>query len=438
MLTSVVVCFAMASPKLPESVFWPVHPHTYPQLMAKANANASHLQIMNEIENQNRNGVCGSCWAYTVSTLIEARLAQQYGIQREVSPEHLLDCTYQVLLPTNKVFLSAFNLGCDGGYEAQTIELLESNDFVVCEEKSYTHPWQLDATACRDRTEACHGIADVTAADARYNLERDPATGLRITTNVNNSTLQEMVAQGPTGVFIYTDRNFQGITSNAIYKTNVADKCFTQLDACTKHAAHCGCHAVVVVGYGKENEDPYWIIANSWGTGWGNNGYARIVRNQNLLGMESVRAVRITNVNLTSVLPVRNAGTTVNVNVYTERERTTDSGAAAAGIVVVIVLCAALSSLYCLAWPMDYYPVPQSEPRYIPEAMPVHDNTQPRIVVIRAQGQENPKPQEKPQVQLSPMPLAVPFPGPAGPQRPTDPTPTTPTVPKTGVRALKL
>uniref|UniRef100_A0A1I7WE26 Pept_C1 domain-containing protein n=1 Tax=Heterorhabditis bacteriophora TaxID=37862 RepID=A0A1I7WE26_HETBA len=33
-----------------------------------------------------------------------------------------------------------------------------------------------------------------------------------------------------------------------------------------------GGHAVKIVGWGVENKVPYWIVANSWSSDWGENG----------------------------------------------------------------------------------------------------------------------------------------------------------------------
>ena len=46
-------------------------------------------------------------------------------------------------------------------------------------------------------------------------------------------------------------------------------------------------HEVSIVGYGEENDVKYWMVRNSWGTNWGEDGFFRIVRGVNNLGIES-------------------------------------------------------------------------------------------------------------------------------------------------------
>ena len=37
-----------------------------------------------------------------------------------------------------------------------------------------------------------------------------------------------------------------------------------------------GVHAVKIIGWGKQGNLDYWVVANSWGTSWGEDGFFRI------------------------------------------------------------------------------------------------------------------------------------------------------------------
>ena len=51
-------------------------------------------------------------------------------------------------------------------------------------------------------------------------------------------------------------------------------------------------HAVLVVGYGTERGQDYWLIKNSWGSNWGLNGYIKLARGSNQCGLAAVSKIK--------------------------------------------------------------------------------------------------------------------------------------------------
>ncbi len=39
-----------------------------------------------------------------------------------------------------------------------------------------------------------------------------------------------------------------------------------------------GAHAVKIIGWGIENNEKYWLISNSFGSEWGDQGYFKMLR----------------------------------------------------------------------------------------------------------------------------------------------------------------
>ena len=47
-----------------------------------------------------------------------------------------------------------------------------------------------------------------------------------------------------------------------------------------------GGHAIKILGWGTENNTPYWLVANSWNEGWGDHGFFKILRGSDECGIE--------------------------------------------------------------------------------------------------------------------------------------------------------
>ena len=84
-------------------------------------------------------------------------------------------------------------------------------------------------------------------------------------TQNSSSALMASIEAAPTSVAIEADKiAFQGYSSGILNSS----ECGTSLD-----------HGVLAVGYGTEDGQAYYLVKNSWGASWGDNGYVKIANN---------------------------------------------------------------------------------------------------------------------------------------------------------------
>lgn len=87
-------------------------------------------------------------------------------------------------------------------------------------------------------------------------------TGALVVTPNSETALKAQLRKQPVSVAIQADQRFFQLYSSGIFSDT---RCGTQLD-----------HAVTLVGYGKDGDQGYYIMRNSWGTRWGESGYMRM------------------------------------------------------------------------------------------------------------------------------------------------------------------
>lgn len=210
-------------------------------------------------------GWCGASWAISTADVASDRLAiMSEGVENaDLSAQHLLSCN------------NRGQRGCKGGYLDRA--WIYMRKFGLVDKECY--PWTGTNGQCklRKRTNLSAAGCRQPSNPLRTELYKvSPAYRLGNETDV----MQEIMTSGPVQATMRVYQDFFYYDSGVYRHTETAE------------LYDSGYHSVRIIGWGEERtyngpSVKYWLVANSWGRQWGEDGLFRILRGSNECEIES-------------------------------------------------------------------------------------------------------------------------------------------------------
>jgi cathepsin F len=195
-------------------------------------------------------GQCGSCWAFATVANIEGTNFLKTKQLTSLSEQELVDC-------------DKTDHGCGGGLPTNAFAYLKANKLGEEGETDYAY------TGENGKCKAAQPSEKVFVTD--YGV---------VNGTDEDQLAAAVVKYGPLAI---------GINAGPMqwYHGGIADP-FSFL--CNPKSLD---HGVAIVGFGVEDSKKYWIIKNSWGTVWGEQGYYRVIRGKGKCGLNTNVATSI-------------------------------------------------------------------------------------------------------------------------------------------------
>ena len=222
--------------------------------------NIDGVNYVTNIRNQHIPQYCGSCWAHAATSAISDRIKiarKAAWPDINISPQVIISCETK-------------DLGCHGGEAYNAFEWMADNE-VTDETCSIYRARGLDNGQVCSAMNVCRNCSP---GEACVVPDQYLVYGVEEFGHVSGEEemMQEIYQRGPIACGIAVPEELEDYTGG-IYCDKTGDKNIV--------------HDISVVGYGEEDGTPYWLVRNSWGTHWGEEGFFRVCRGSNNIAIES-------------------------------------------------------------------------------------------------------------------------------------------------------
>ena len=183
----------------------------------------------------------GSCYAFSAIGALEGQIFIKTGKLVSLSAQEIVDCT-----------ASYSNDGCDGGIIFTVYQYVYDSNGLASDE---SYPYNATQSSCQ-LNDAMEKIAI-------------PSGSSIFLPNIKEEQLKNFIAKyGPVSTGIEANYDFQHYASGVFYAP--------EWNRIRMN------HAVLIVGYGTDEitHQDYWIVKNSFGSEWGDEGYIKMSRNR--------------------------------------------------------------------------------------------------------------------------------------------------------------
>jgi len=206
-------------------------------------------------------GQCGSCAAFSAAGLFETTMlkagASVSSTDFDLSEQYLLDCAYG----------SNDANGCNGaGLDSYPDYMANTAGGTVPHENSYGYAGTSPTLTCPSESDAPKWNPGYKVSEAIHDWA------------CTEDKMKILLAnKGAVATAVHTENS----ATFSSYKEGVMDDC-VDMSLSTNNVDH----AVLAVGYGTSDDGiDYWLVKNSWGSDWGENGYIRIKRGSSCNGI---------------------------------------------------------------------------------------------------------------------------------------------------------